>query len=592
MSDNQVEFEFIANTGSIDSSLKKIEKSSEKTGKELDKNIGDGLEKRVSKSFKGIALAAAAAGVAIIAGIGVAFKKGVDAAIEQENAVNNLNRSLALAGSFSEEASKSFQAFASQIQRTTKIGDEAALNYLALSRNFARTNEEAKKLTTAAIDLAAATGVSVDNAVRRLGGSLGGVGGNLALVIPQMKELTQEQLKAGAAIDLVAKRFAGAAAAEVNTFSGRMTQAKNAFGDMLEVIGDMIIKSPAIVASIKFIRDTIETLTNQLTSLTSQGDPFKNIIIGAIDVADFFVMVLGPIVEIIIGSFKTLGTIIGGLAASVVQLMQGNFSVAAETVKWTFQEAGQAVVDTFEFSGTAAATGWINNFKETVQNAGPITQDIKNNLQGIQEESNKVNGITFEGFSNAFKDSANKIQISANSLAQTLNNSLVTGTSNAFASFGGALAKGENAFAAFGKSIISSIGQLLITFGTMLIAIGAGLSTVPFLFGLQGPAAIAAGVAATILGGALTALGGGGGGSIPSASAASGVGSSTGVVSPIDGVAGQLAETEDARPETAVTVNIQGNVLGDKRTLGREIAEALNDAFGNDGIIIARGAVS
>lgn len=588
MADNQVEFEIVARLESVERGLKKIESESEKTGQKLDKEIGSGFGKRMGVSWAGLAKAATVAGAAMVAGLAYGLKKGIDAAIVQENAVNKLNQALASAGSYSLEASKSMQALASQIQRTTTTGDEAALNYIALARNFARSNEEAKKLTLAALDLSAATGISTESAIKNLGKSLGGLSGELGESIAGIRTLTAEQLKAGAAIDLVAKRFAGAAAAETNTFSGAIKQAKNAFGDMLEEIGNLVIKSPSVVAAIKFIKEQFQILTAQLGSFAAQGDPFRSILLGGANVAKFFTYVLGPAIEIIIGAFKNAGIVLGGFASSLVSFFSGEFRQAAETLKTMAVDAFTNTVDTFSFSGTKAAVGFIDGFKDAVANAAPVVKEVVNSKL-VQPVNEAVAGITFDAFATAFTSTANKIQMSALSLATTLRDGLVGMTSNAFAAFGGALVKGENAFAAFGKSILASMGQMLIQFGSMLVAIGVGLSTVPFLFGLQGPAAVAAGLAAIVLGGALTALGGGGGGA---SAPTTGGGTTPAITSPIEGPVGQLAELEEAQPTTQVAVNIQGNVLGDKRTLGREIADALNDAFGNDGIIIARGAIS
>ena len=206
----------------------------------------------------------------------------------------------------------------------------------------------------------------------------------------------------------------------------------------------------------------------------------------------------------------------------------------------------------------------------------------------VEEVADRIDGITFRNFKDAFFDAANGIAITAKGLATILRTSLVTTTTSAFAAFGGALAKGENAFAAFGKSILSSMGQMLIQFGSMLVTIGFGLSTVPFLFGLQGPAAIAAGIAAIVAGGALTALGGGGGGSSAGASGSSAGGSTD--VAPIGDSLSNIQDVEAQEPNTQVTVVVQGNIL-DRRETGLEIAEVINEVFSTNGITIARGAI-
>jgi hypothetical protein len=158
------------------------------------------------------------------------------------------------------------------------------------------------------------------------------------------------------------------------------------------------------------------------------------------------------------------------------------------------------------------------------------------------------------------------------------------GISNSFAALGSALAKGENGFSAFAKAALGALGQIAIQMGSILIAAGLGWAVIP---GFQASAAaVAQGIALTIIGGGLMALGSGGG----STSSASGSSSSGLSQSPGD-LTTARPETQERQVGTNVSVNIAGSVLGDKRTLGREIAEAINEAFGTDGITIARGAI-
>lgn len=83
--------------------------------------------------------------------------------------------------------------------------------------------------------------------------------------------------------------------------------------------------------------------------------------------------------------------------------------------------------------------------------------------------------------------------------------SLVSGFVDGFASIGEAIVNGTSGLKGFGAIFLKTIAQLAIQFGTFLILTGIGISSVP-LFGLSGGAAIAAGVALTVFGGALGAI--------------------------------------------------------------------------------------
>lgn len=194
-----------------------------------------------------------AAAVAYLGGKAIigAVESFVDAALESEEAVNNLNISLASAGTFSEQASKGMQDYATSMQATTGISDELILNQIAIARNFTKTNEQAQKLTAAAIQLSAATGKDLNTSVEMLGKSMEGVATGINKTLPATKGFTEAQLKAGAAVDFVLQRFGGVAEAKFQSFGGAITGTKNAFGDMLEVLGDLIIKNPIVISLVQ-----------------------------------------------------------------------------------------------------------------------------------------------------------------------------------------------------------------------------------------------------------------------------------------------------------------------------------------------------
>jgi hypothetical protein len=182
-----------------------------------------------------------------------------------------------------------------------------------------------------------------------------------------------------------------------------------------------------------------------------------------------------------------------------------------------------------------------------------------------------------------------RIDASARAVARTINAALINGISGAFQSLGQALGKGEDAFAAFGNTILSSLGDILIAFGTMLIAVGLGLATVPVLFGLQGPAAVAAGIAATVLGGVMKGVAGAGGGaSAASASTSTAGGGGAGSIGALSPTAELSDVSQEQRRATNVTVNVQGNIL-DRRQTGLELAEILQESFDSNGTLVQTG---
>lgn len=170
-------------------------------------------------------------------------KDSVHAYSEQEDALNKLAQSLRAAGSYSANAVDDFSSFAAEMQKASKYGDEVVLSQIAVAKSFGATNSGAKDLVQAAANLGATFGGSLEENVTKLGKTLSGTTGRLAQFIPELKDLTTEQLAAGEAARIVNEKFGGAAANELNTYSGRVVSLSNAFSDMQEEIGGVIANS-------------------------------------------------------------------------------------------------------------------------------------------------------------------------------------------------------------------------------------------------------------------------------------------------------------------------------------------------------------
>jgi hypothetical protein len=234
---------------------------------------GDLLAGGISRGLSGVVSGAARLlgplGVAI--GGAFTFREAISQAGQFEASVNKLNTSLKLAGSFSEQASQSFLDFSSEIQKTTTFGDDLVLELSALSRNFTQTNEDAIALTKAAIDFSVATGIDATTAVRTLGQTLDGTAGRIAEVLPSVRTLTAEQLKAGDAVTLVADRFRGAAAAQTQTFSGASAQLSNNLGDVVKQLGLLVTTSPPTVSGLNLISNAFAGLATSIERFRNSG---------------------------------------------------------------------------------------------------------------------------------------------------------------------------------------------------------------------------------------------------------------------------------------------------------------------------------
>src|SRR5690606_6993957 len=128
--------------------------------------------KSIAAGFAGVAAAAAA--YLSFRAIKDGFVSATQAAIENENAVTKLNSALALVNSFSEETSFRFQSLARELEYTTNTSAQTAMELSALALSYGFTAEGAETATRAAVDFAAAAGISTTEALRRLGRSISG----------------------------------------------------------------------------------------------------------------------------------------------------------------------------------------------------------------------------------------------------------------------------------------------------------------------------------------------------------------------------------------------------------------------------------
>ena len=188
----------------------------------------------LKKSIAGLATAYIGA-----TGLISAVKGSIDAFAQQEVAEKKLRQ--AFKGSTS-----ALLAQASAMQKVTVFGDEAIIMQQAFLASIGMSEEQIKKILPVAADLASATGMTLESAVRNTAKTFSGLAGELGELVPQLRDLTPEAMKAGEAVEVMGELFGGAASAEAETFSGSMQQLQNIIGDFGEELGSTF--APAIMS--------------------------------------------------------------------------------------------------------------------------------------------------------------------------------------------------------------------------------------------------------------------------------------------------------------------------------------------------------
>jgi len=589
-----VVIEVVLDDGTVEKTFSRIRKAGKRTGVGLSKGLA-----RANVGLANIAKNAALAGTAVA---GIFTGLSIRAAIQQEEAVNSVNQALASAGRFSEEASRDFQNFASELQQVSTIGDETTLELLSLASTFASTNDQAKELTTAAVELAAATGRDANAALIQLGKTLGGTAGELAEVVPATKELTKEQLLAGDAIQLVANRFAGSAQGATRTFAGAFTQLTNAAGDALELFGDFIIKSPALVGVFNELTSVFGTAQDALREFGGSGDVFKPVLLNIISFAQAFNQFIVAPIEI---GTKAINSFVSLAAAGILKVSQLATNFASGVLSLLGQgDLAQSLNEQATLLGQGAAL----NFQDGItKNLGAgLSEDIDSfllQLQRAAETAGEAGAETGRKFTNNLKTGLDNAKSATSKgsqeILQIVQSTLVAGISASMVEVGRQLAQGGLSFEALGSVVLSSLGDLLIAIGTQIVATSKAITALAAALAnpFTAPVALVAGLGLIAAGGFLKSAAGGGGattpgGLTPQPGTPGGVPIQTNPTGS-DAAADTFQESANQAQEaqTQVNVNIQGDVL-DSDDTGLRIVDILNNAFDKQGIVVRGGAIA
>lgn len=104
-----------------------------------------------------------------------------------------------------------------------------------------KSDAEIDAIATAAVNLSNVTGTSLDAAFRQINGTYAGTIGRLAQLIPEVKNLTTEQLAAGEAVKLINNRF-GELSRQLadDNIPQKLKNIKDTWGDLRESIGQAV----------------------------------------------------------------------------------------------------------------------------------------------------------------------------------------------------------------------------------------------------------------------------------------------------------------------------------------------------------------
>lgn len=275
-------------------------------------------------------------------------RKVIDAFIVQEKAETKLINTMKVLGQFTQASISDFTNFASELQSVSTVGDETSLRLLSMAKSFGLTNKEAKSLVKTSADLSAATGRDIDGAFKTLLKTFTGTSTELKRLGFDTNQLTSEQMRMGAAVDLVAKRFKGLAAVETKTLVGSLKQLSNSWSDLLEDVGRLLSEFLNLPAAIGFLRKSVEEARKAVKSFSTAIFQLKtafneidfNQIAASVKtltvafVGLFAAIKFGALIKFVaaLGGLKTIADILPALQLFAATVKAGGIFAAAKAV--------------------------------------------------------------------------------------------------------------------------------------------------------------------------------------------------------------------------------------------------------------------
>ena len=277
---------------------------------EADKAVENNSSKISEFGKKAAAAFAVAAAAAVAYGTKLAID-GVKAAIEDEQAQLRLAAALRTATGATDDQIAATEAYILKTSLATGVADDQlrpAMQRLAVST---KSTEEAQKLLNLALDIAKGRGLELETVANALGRAqdgnttaLGRLGLGLSKAELSTLSFTQVQEK-------LSELYGGAAAANAETFQGKIDRLKVGFDEAKESLGVALL--PAVEQFIGFLNTTgIPALNAFIAGLT--GD--QGLTAGLAQSqkgAETFGKAIGGLADILKGFINFVREVVGGL---------------------------------------------------------------------------------------------------------------------------------------------------------------------------------------------------------------------------------------------------------------------------------------
>ena len=285
----------------------------------------------------------------------------VNAYAEAERALTSLKTALDISPKADLSDLEKLTKFASDLQALTGLSDDTTIALQSMLISTGRTADETMRILKLAADYSAATGKSFQSSVEQINKTFGGSARQLGQLFPELKDLSEEELKAGDALEILEQYFGGFSEKLANTAATSVAKFNETWGDMKEALGEAIMPAvqPILENLVKFLNDPVIP--------TIQG--FAPIVKEIFNAVEEIIIELKPIVEPVLQWFADVwGKTIAPNIQALWEIVKSVFGLIAAIIKGDW------------------STAW-NEAKKIVENVVGI---IKNSLTPLTDFAKKI----------------------------------------------------------------------------------------------------------------------------------------------------------------------------------------------------------
>ena len=356
--------------------------------------------RKIGKGFGGLKKAGAAVGsglqTAALGAVGIATAvagftiAATKAAADEEKQVARLNGVLKTRGMLTDANTKAVEDQTAKLENLA-FADDAVRESLITATSFTKNFNDALKIQNVAADVAAAKGISLEEATSLVGKAYQGNTKGLKGLGVEVKK----GAKGMDALNAVTKKYKGSAEAAANTVSGKFTKAQIKMGNVMEnfgaaflpiaseglsILSDTVL--PAVAKGLESLKPVLQTVGNFIMkTLVPAVGGFINKLTAPGGVIDSVMKVVGPIINMLIPVFGQIFDAVGKTGARIAEFIgiiwgdgKGPLAVGVQAIGNVLAFAGKIVANLVGFIGEAI--GAVINVSKAIMDS-PIGWVIK-----------------------------------------------------------------------------------------------------------------------------------------------------------------------------------------------------------------------